>query len=371
MIKKVGRATELILIGVGLVVSAGCAEMMQPTAQVTSTGGPDIQQAVLEPYDGPKARVAVSRFLVKAAKAPGVVGDGLSDMLATVLFQTNRFIVLERQALSDVLAEQDLGASGRVRAETASRIGHIEGAELVVMGTVTEFEPGSGGAGASVGSSVGGTLGAALGPVGYGGYIVGSILGALAGSVSTSHVAIDLRLVDTKTSRVVAATSVQGKAADIAGLGAIAGPSLGVGLSGYAKTPVEKAVRIAIQESVNFVVGKTPAQYYRYTEAAPMTASPTPAPTGQTQTPSPTPVVAAVPPPAGQPPTSETTPILYVKTQFANMRVEPSTNAKVLAVLKKGNKLTVLEEKNEWYRIKLDDGKEGWVAASVTSLQPE
>jgi len=66
---------------------------------------------------------------------------------------------------------------------------------------------------------------------------------------------------------VVAATTVQGKATDITGLGAVSGAQLGVGLSGYAKTPMEKAVRIAIQEAVNFLVSKTPAEYYQFTDA--------------------------------------------------------------------------------------------------------
>jgi N-acetylmuramoyl-L-alanine amidase len=60
-----------------------------------------------------------------------------------------------------------------------------------------------------------------------------------------------------------------------------------------------------------------------------------------------------------------------VKTQFANLREAPDSNSKVTGLLKKGMKLTLLEEKKEWYRVRLEDGKEGWVAASVTSLQPE
>lgn len=59
-------------------------------------------------------------------------GDGMAEMLANALFATNRFIVLERQSLDDVLREQDLGASGRVRKETAARIGEIEGADLLI-----------------------------------------------------------------------------------------------------------------------------------------------------------------------------------------------------------------------------------------------
>jgi curli biogenesis system outer membrane secretion channel CsgG len=377
--ERARRASRVVIVGLCLAVLGGCAELMQPTARVTSAAGPDIQQATLERYDGPKARIAVSRFVVKAAKAHGTIGDGLADMLATALFQTNRYIVLERQALSDVLAEQDLGASGRVRPETAAAIGRIEGAELLVVGTVTEFDPGTAGAGASIGATAGSTVGSAAG--GWGA-AVGQILGTLAGSVQTSHVAIDLRIVDTRTSRVVAATSVQGKATDIAGLGAISGPSLGVGLSGYARTPMEKAVRIAINEAVSFVVSKTPAQYYRYAEVVQTTQSSPQAPTSPPPTsplPAPPPPasalssqpVATVPPSSTPPPASETTPTLYVKTQFANMRAEPSNTAKVLAVLRKGMKLTVVDEKSEWYRVKLEDGKEGWVAASVLSLQPE
>ncbi|HBH01898.1 MAG TPA: hypothetical protein DDZ42_08250 [Candidatus Rokubacteria bacterium] len=380
--RRARRASRVVLMGLCLPLIAGCAELMQPTARVTSSTGPDIQQATLEPYDGPKARIAVSRFAAKAAKASGAIGDGLADMLATALFQSNRYVVLERQALSDVLAEQDLGASGRVRPETAAAIGRIEGAELLVVGTVSEFDPGTAGAGASVGGTVGSTVGSAAG--GWGG-AVGYILGTLAGSVQTSHVAIDLRIVDTRTSRVVAATSVQGKATDIAGLGAISGPDLGVGLSGYSRTPMEKAVRIAINEGVNFVVSKTPAQYYRYTEPASTTQPPPPVTVGPTQAPPPVPPipaatapvappsqpVAAIPPPSTPPPASETTPILYVKTQFANMRAEPGNTARVLAILKKGMKLTVLDEKSEWYRVKLEDGREGWVAPSVVSIQPE
>lgn len=261
--KKVVCVSRVIWASIILAMITGCAGVIQPTAQVTSTEGPDIQQATLEPYDGPKARLAVSRFVVKAAKAQGTIGDGLADMLATALFQTNRYIVLERQALADVLAEQDLGASGRVRQETAAKIGNIEGAELLVMGTVTEFEPGSAGAGASAGASVGGTVGSVAGVPGY---IFGRVLGSIAGSVQTSHVAIDLRIIDTRTSRIVAATSVEGEATDIAGVGALAGGNLGVGLSGYAKTPMEKAIRIAIQEAVKFIVSKTPTQYFRYTD---------------------------------------------------------------------------------------------------------
>jgi len=58
----------------------GCppmAEMIEhagePTAEVVSTTEPTIQEYQLEPYDGPKARVAVYRFGDRTAKGGGVV----------------------------------------------------------------------------------------------------------------------------------------------------------------------------------------------------------------------------------------------------------------------------------------------------------
>jgi curli biogenesis system outer membrane secretion channel CsgG len=111
--------SNFIMLIIGL---WGCETMTTPKAKVTSGGGPSIAEAQMEPYNGPKARIAVSRFTDKTGKGwwTGQIGDGMADMLTTALFNTNRFIVLERQTLQDVLAEQDLGASGRIRQDTAA-----------------------------------------------------------------------------------------------------------------------------------------------------------------------------------------------------------------------------------------------------------
>ena len=160
----------------------------------------------------------------------------------------------------DVLSEQDLGASGRIRPDTAAAIGQVEGAEILVTGNITEFEAatsgGQGGLGVS-GQDVTGDKRSLANK------LFGSVVGKLGGAFQSSHLAIDMRLVDTRTGRVVAAASVKGEANDISGLGSAAGSGLAGDLSGYAKTPMEKAIRLAIQEAVQFVVAQTPAQYYR------------------------------------------------------------------------------------------------------------
>ena len=128
---------------------------------------PDINAVQMEAYNGPKARIAVAQFKDKTGKGwwTGSIGDGMADQLATSLFNSNRYIVLERQILNDILLEQNLGASGRVRADTAASIGEIEGAELLITGAVTEFEGNSGGTQGGLGGLLGGTIGTIVGAV--------------------------------------------------------------------------------------------------------------------------------------------------------------------------------------------------------------
>ena len=302
---------------------AGCATLEQvlaPKPTVTSTGGPTISQAQLEPYSGPKARIAVARFTDKTRKAwwTREIGNGMADMLATALFNTNRYIVLEREALKDVLREQELATGGYIREETAVQTGQIEAAELLIMGAVTEFERDVSGIGGGLGSKKG---------------------AGILGGIKWSHLAMDLRVIDTRTSRLVVATSVEGSAADIGGLvGGLIGGDLGAALGGWRKTPMEKALRICIGEAVNFIVSQTPAQYYHYMGS------------GQSIAPSP-----------GQ------SNVVYVTGPTANIRSGPGTEYRIVDSVSKGTQLIILEEKESWYNVRLPDGREGWVYKELTS----
>ena len=232
------------------VILLGCITPGTKATVTSGQGGPAISEAQTEAYNGPKARIAVARFTNKTGKGwwSGKIGDGMADQLVTALFNTNRFIVLERQTLGDVLSEQDLGASGRVRQDTAAAIGQIEGAELLVVGAVTEFEDGASGAGSRLGGGL------------------GRVFGAISGGFKKAHMAIDLRIVDARTSRILAATSVEGEATDV-NLGGLLGGYGGSGalsgaLGGWKNTPTEKALRECIKEAVTFIVSKTPSKYY-------------------------------------------------------------------------------------------------------------
>jgi curli biogenesis system outer membrane secretion channel CsgG len=226
-----------------------CFAGMQPTAQVDNNAGAQ----PLPPYSGPKARIAVADFDVKAAKAGGEIGTGLREMLVTALMNSGRFSVLERQALKAVMQEQELAASGAAQPGSGAQRGQIKTADILVSAAVTEFEPNASGMGGGIGGG---------GSVGSG--ILGGIIG---GAMNKSHMALDLRIIDTSTSEVLAATRVQGEARDIAGgigMGFFGSWGLGVGLGGYANTPMEKAIRICIIEAVRYIAQTIPANYYKY-----------------------------------------------------------------------------------------------------------
>lgn len=313
----------------------------KPGTETKVTAGqnaPDINQAQAEAYNGPKARVAVTRFKDKTGKGwwTGAIGDGMADQLVTALFNTNRFIVLERQTLSDVLNEQDLGASGRIRQDTAAPIGQIQGAELLITGAVTEFE------------------GNASGTRGGAGGLLGGVLGAIGGAVRKSHMAIDIRVIDAKTSRILAATSVEGASTDVNIGGAIGGyfggGALGGALSSWENTPKEKALRACINKAVEFIVSKTPSTYYRHGAGA---ARARPARTKS-------PKVQTFAAGSG----------VRVKSKSLNIRQGPGTGNPVAFSAARGAPLLVEAQQGRWIKVRAADQQVGWAAAWLVTPDP-
>ena len=165
------QPTRRVLSRAGLVLAmlvlTGCAT----TAEVTKGGGTTIGEAQAEKYDGPKARITVGAIVDKTGSADkkgslryqldvlrrrssspesfqseNVVG-GIRDLVTTALFQSNRFIVLERETISDALVEQEFSASGKVGEASRIPIGQVEGAELLVVGALTGFDAAAAGGG--------------------------------------------------------------------------------------------------------------------------------------------------------------------------------------------------------------------------------
>ena len=180
-----------------------------------------------------KPRLGVLRFTnnTSAAWWSGTAGRDLQDMLAAELVSMKAFRVLERKELEAVIGEQDLGASGRIKKSTRSKIGNITGAKYLIAATVSAFEKG-----------VSGTKGG----VGFKGISLG-------GKKEKAYMAIDLKVIEVETGEIVEARTVEATAKS-GGLGG--GLRVG-GFSGNLakekKTPTGKAIRACIMEIAEYL----------------------------------------------------------------------------------------------------------------------
>jgi TolB-like protein len=71
------------------------------------------------------------------------LGEIILDKMITVLWNQDRFKVMERAALNQVLAEQSLGQSGVVDATTAAEIGKGIGVDAIIIGSVAAAPSGA------------------------------------------------------------------------------------------------------------------------------------------------------------------------------------------------------------------------------------
>ena len=241
------RALYLTMLVVLALFISSC---VSTTAEVQRhPAAPTLQSAPA--YSGPRARMTVARIKCKAARCSGAIGDGLRDMLISGLFKTDRFVLLGgREELKAIKEEIGLARNGYVKKEEAPRIGGWESADIIILGSITAFEPKAGGAG-----------------IGAGGLLPG-VLGGIRFGKDDAYISMDLRIIDVRTRRIINATTVDGKASSfrVGGLGVGWGGVgiLGAGLSMYKNTPMERAVRVMVEKAVNFIISQTPESYYRY-----------------------------------------------------------------------------------------------------------
>ena len=197
--------------------------------------------AALECKD-PKKRLAVLRFggTGKYGSFEGWdVGEAIAAQLATALEQTDCFVLADRMALSDVLREQELGLAGVTGREYSPAAGGLIGAQLLVKGEITEFEPGKQGRGM--------TAGIGLDDVGL----------RLGGNRNTVHIGADIRLIDAATGEVLATQRVDSEAKTFGIAFGVDYKKTSLGSDNFNKTPLGIAVRDAVVEAAGFIVSET------------------------------------------------------------------------------------------------------------------
>ncbi len=162
------------------------------------------------------------------------IGHNLSIMLESALFDSGRFVIVEREKLGDVMLEQDLAASGRMAKSKVAQTGLIRAARYIGTGAVTGVEESQSGGGGGI-----------------------SLFGVrLSGGKSEAQVNLIVKLIDTTTGEIVAKESITGKAGktDLKVGVDIAGVSTDLG--GFKKTPLGQAAQDCINQAAEFIAKK-------------------------------------------------------------------------------------------------------------------
>jgi len=172
---------------------------------------------------------------------------GGREMLISALHQSGYFIVVERADLRGLMLEQDPLRSAATPAGAAVSPS-MDIADIMIFGAVTEFEPAAGGS-----SFMTPMMGMPL---------------AIGAQIKWSQIALDVRVVDVRTARVLGAQRIPGMARSaqgtIAGALPVGPVSIPASLSAYRNTPMEWAVRDCLRKTAYFVVNSIDEDYYRH-----------------------------------------------------------------------------------------------------------
>ncbi len=182
----------------------------------------------LPPLKGPKKIVAVGKFENKTDfKGQFHLGSGFADMMANALDRADRFIVINRSNIEDILDAEDFADSDRTVDSEAAKTGQLLNPQFIIIGAVTEYEE---------------TTQDSGGAVRIGNFDLGA-------KVTKAHIAVVLRMIDTTsgeefTQRVEGKSQTTGIAADYNE------DDWGIGGKHFHKSPLGKAVQNAIDQGV-------------------------------------------------------------------------------------------------------------------------
>jgi curli biogenesis system outer membrane secretion channel CsgG len=189
---------------------------------------------------GPKRTVAVGRVDAIGAFTSKYgswdVGGGLGAMLTTALIESNRFIVIERAQLQKTLSEQELKGNKLTNQSTGPQLGKLIGVQFLIFGSVTEFGADDKGGGMSFGLS-GGAIGSLLS-------------GAFSRQSTSGTVAMDFRIVDTTTGRVLQSYRVKEVIDNSSWDVSLGYKGVSMGTNQFMKTPLGQAARVVITRAV-------------------------------------------------------------------------------------------------------------------------
>ncbi|MGQ9691997.1 MAG: CsgG/HfaB family protein [Thermaceae bacterium] len=232
------------------VLLAACAPSVTATV-----AGKEVEKVDYSSYTGARARVVVASFECNSPKcgytsssmgqvlnflginistATSGMGADLATMLNTALVNSNHFVVYDRSILDKLRSE----------ASFSTQQNEFTGADLIITGAITAFEPDASGGGG-------------LGAIPFIGGVVAQ---------KKAYIRVDVRIVDVRSGAILAAFPVEAEAADTKiDVGGLLGnnPLIG-GLGAYSNTPMGKALAIMVESATQAIINRIPKTYFRY-----------------------------------------------------------------------------------------------------------
>jgi curli biogenesis system outer membrane secretion channel CsgG len=193
---------------------------------------------------GPKRVLAVGEFNSTGAfetyYGDWDSGGGVEAIMINALAESGQFVVVDRSALKQILTEQELAANNLTAGDSGVEAGKLIGANLYVIGSITQVDLDSKGSGFSIGFS-GGPLGR-KNSVG------------LSPQFRSGKLVMDVRVVDAKTAQIIQSFTVKQKVKDKS-IGVVGSYDfVSFGNTNFWKTPLGEAMRELVAKAVTKIV---------------------------------------------------------------------------------------------------------------------
>jgi curli biogenesis system outer membrane secretion channel CsgG len=236
-----------------MIMMSGCAQVQEqvqkvqdslPKSGTTTTSATDSTSD----YNGRRAKLTVLRFVDATGGSWGYnrnTGDSMSRKLSSALLKTNKFRMLDRRNVKDMMDELDFGASGAVERDSAARFGRMTGARLVVTAVITDFEENTGSSSIKRDKD-------------------DNLLNQVSGFFGSTkaYMAVNIEVVDVETTEIIASEQVEAKITDLdsaLNLGPLEGA-----LSSWENQPRGQALQKVINQAVDFLAApdNIPSRYF-------------------------------------------------------------------------------------------------------------
>ncbi|MFO7535684.1 MAG: CsgG/HfaB family protein [Kiritimatiellia bacterium] len=226
------RRRLLVIAALAIAAAPSAFALWGKATTATESGNAKMN---LGEYKGLKHAIGCKEFENEAGwSGQWEIGRNLTVMLESALFDSGRFVIVEREKLGDVLGEQDLAASGRAAKSKVAKTGLIRSARYIASGAVSEVSENQSGGGAGI-----------------------SFKGVrLGGGKNEAQITVIVKLIDTTTGEIVAKERIVGKAGGTSLNVGLSAGGLNTDLGGFKKTPLGQAAQDCIAKASEFIAKK-------------------------------------------------------------------------------------------------------------------